>query len=159
MADFSALPPRRPPVALADMPADAARIRYRIRFSDCDPAGIGYTASLVNIMVGVIEDFFIDELKIDYHAYLRDQGVGMGYAKVDTDFLAPVMMGDELDVVVVLQHLGGASVVWRLHAFRGETPVFIGVFVQVTTDLRIHKAIPVPADVRTSLQQYEARCA
>lgn len=159
MADLSALPPRRSPVALADMPTDAARIHYRVRFSDCDPAGIGYTASLVNIMVGVLEDFFVDVLNIKYHAYLRDLGIGMGYAKVDTDFLAPVMMGDELDVVVMLQHLGGASAVWRLHAFRGETPVFIGVFVQVTTDLRIHKAIPIPAEVRAVMEQYEARCA
>lgn len=156
---MSAETPRRRAQPRDGAPAQAYVATRSVRFSDCDPAGIAYTARLVDMLNGVVEDFFPAVLGVDYHATIRDRKIGLGYAKVDVDFFRPLMMGETADFIVLIDRLGGASAAFEIRAYHDNQPVLTATLVMVTTDLVAHKAIPLPADLRAALQDYEARCA
>jgi 4-hydroxybenzoyl-CoA thioesterase len=141
-----------------ELPAQAFRVQREIRFSDCDPAGIAYTARLVDLINGVVEDFFPAALGISYHATIRDDRTGLGYAKVDCDFKKPLMMGDRAEFAVLVTRIGGASANLEVRGFKDGAPALTCRLVIVTTDLDAHKAIPIPAPIRAALQAYENRC-
>ena len=135
------------------------RTTVKIRWGHCDPAGIVYTPNYFDIFNGVIEDWYPAALGLDYHAYMRDRRIGVGYAHASADFLVPGFMGDEMEVAVVLSKLGRASFTVTLHAMKGGHEALRGRLVVVCTDLDAHKAIPIPDDLRAALERYQARTA
>jgi 4-hydroxybenzoyl-CoA thioesterase len=150
--------PRLTPLSAAALPVAAFRARRTIRFSDCDPAGIAYTPRLIDLMNGVIEDLFPARLGLDYHALIRDRRLGLGYARVDTDFLRPVSMGDDLVFTAVLDRIGSSSAAWRMHVHRGEVEAARAQLVMVTTALDRRVAIPLPDDLRGAMITYRDQC-
>lgn len=155
MSDASPARPR--PAGPDTLPAGAWRAPRMVRFSDCDPAGIVYTPRFVDMINGVIEDFFPEALGLDYHAILRG-GVGLGYAKLDCDFFSPGLMGDRLEVAVVVGRIGGASAHFTVHIHRGDDELLRCRLVMVSTSLASKAAIPLPPAVREALTAYQDRC-
>jgi 4-hydroxybenzoyl-CoA thioesterase len=151
-------PPRARPQAYSTLPADAFGTPRLIRFSHCDPAGIVYTPRFIDMMNGVIEDFFPQALDLDYYGFIRDERIGLGYAKLDCDFFLPGLMGDQLTFTVLIGRIGGASATFFIHAHRGEEEVLRARLVMVTTSLTEHRAIPLPAALRDALAAYQDRC-
>jgi acyl-CoA thioesterase FadM len=151
-------PPRARPLGYSALPAGVFGARRQIRFSHCDPAGIVYTPRFVDLMNGVIEDFFPQALGLDYYRFIRDERIGLGYVKLDCDFFLPGLMGDQLVFSVVVGRIGGASATLVVHGHRGEDELVRGRLVMVTTSLAAHRPIPLPADLRTALTAYQDRC-
>lgn len=145
---------RARPLDAADLPAGLWHTAVKIRFGQCDPAGIVYTPHYFDLFNGVIEDWYPAALGLDYHAFLRDRRMGLGYATAACDFLAPSAMGDVLTVHVALRRLGGASFTLVLHALKEGREAVRGRFVVVTTDLGSRRPVPVPADLRAALAAY-----
>jgi 4-hydroxybenzoyl-CoA thioesterase len=150
--------PRLAPIPFASLPPGAFRTPRGIRFSDCDPAGIAYTARLVDLMNGAIEDLFPARLGLSYHAVIRERRVGLGYGRVDCDFFLPAQMGDALVMSVLVDRVGESSIAWRVHIHRGADEVVRGQLVTVTTSLDDHKAMPMPGWLREPLLAYRAEC-
>lgn len=150
-------PERGHAILASDLPDATFRSPKPVRFSDCDPAGIVYTARFVDIMNGVVEDFFSGALGVSYHDYIRS-GVGLGYAKADCDFFRPGMMGDAMVFSVLVDRIGNSSVTLAIHGHRGEDEVVRGRFVLVTTSLHLHRPIPIPTELRSALVDYQDRC-
>ena len=140
------------------LPGGAFSTPRLIRFSHCDPAGIVYTPRFVDLMNGAVEDFFPGALGLDYYRFIRDEKVGLGYAKLDCDFFRPGLMGDRLVFSVVVGRIGGASATLTVHAHRGEDEIVRGRLVMVTTSLTEHRAIALPDALRTALLAYQDRC-
>lgn len=149
---------RPTPLPRGALPAAAFQLVRTVRFSDCDPAGIAYTPRLVDMMNGAIEDAFPQALGLDYHQLIRDQRVGLGYARVDCDFLRPLAMGDEIRISILIAHIGGASATWRLHMHLGDDEAVRAELVMVTTDLDAHRAIRLPAQLRSAFEAYAQAC-
>ncbi len=150
--------PRLAPIPLAVLPRGAFHTPRNIRFSDCDPAGIAYTARLVDLMNGAIEDLFPARLGLSYHAVIRERRVGLGYGRVDCDFLLPALMGDALVMSVLVDRVGAGSIAWRVHIHRDDEEVARGQLVTVTTSLDGHKAIAAPDWLREPLETYRRDC-
>ena len=140
------------------LPAAVFATPRLIRFSHCDPAGIVYTPRFVDLMNGAVEDFFPGALGLDYYRFIRDERVGLGYAKLDCDFFRPGLMGDQLVFSVVLDRIGGASATFIVHAHRREDEIVRGRLVMVTTSLDEHRAIALPDALRGALFAYQDRC-
>jgi 4-hydroxybenzoyl-CoA thioesterase len=160
----SAKPPfsqgRERPVPLHPryLPDDAWSTLRTVRFSDCDPAGIVYTPRFIDMVNGVIEDFFIGQLRIDYHALIRADRVGLGYKSVDTDFFKPTFMGDRLSFTVLIEHIGRTSIIFSIHAIREIEEVMRCRLVMVTTSLNTNSAINIPANLKDALIAYRDSC-
>jgi 4-hydroxybenzoyl-CoA thioesterase len=150
--------PRLEPVRFSDLPAAAFHAPRKIRFSDCDPAGIAYTARLVDMMNGAIEDFFPARLGLSYHAAITEQRLGLGYGRVDCDFFRPARMGDQAQLSVLVDRVGRGSIGWRVHLHRGEDELARGALVTVTTSLDTGAATPIPDWLRAPVEAYRRDC-
>lgn len=151
--------PRLTPLALSDLPPRAFRTERRIRFSDCDPAGIAYTGRIIDLMNGSLEDVFRERLGLDYYGMIRDDRIGLGYGRTDCDFFAPLLMGSDVTITVLIAHIGGASATWRIHLHMGQREAARGELVMVTTSLVTHRVTPLPHSLRSALLDYQLDCA
>lgn len=138
-------------------PDDAWSTIRMVRFSDCDPAGIVYTPRFIDMANGVIEDFFLAKLRIGYHALIQS-GIGLGYKSVDSDFFRPALMGDRLNFVVIVEHIGRTSVIFSIHCVREVEEIMRCRLVMVTTSLNTHNAISIPQHVKAALTAYQESC-
>ncbi len=136
----------------------AWRTTIPIRFSHCDPAGIVYFARYFDLLNGVVEDWFCQELQIDYHEMIGRRRVGLGYVSANAEFARPSFMGDQLEFAVVIHRIGRSSLTIHIHAFRGSEPVLVARLVIVTTSLEIHRSIPLPDDLHAALDRYQEKC-
>ncbi len=84
------------------------RIRYR--FGDIDDAGIAYYPKLLHCFHCVFEDWWSEALNKPYAQLLHDDKLGLPAVRLEVDFVAPVVYGDEPDVHLGLLRLGDASV-------------------------------------------------
>lgn len=136
----------------------AWRTSVPIRFSHCDPAGIVYFARYFDLLNGVVEDWFCQELQIDYHEMIGPRRIGLGYVSARADFARPGFMGDELECAVVVHRIGRSSLTLHIHVSRGSDPVLLAQLVIVTTSLETHQSIPLPDDLRAALERYQEKC-
>lgn len=144
-------------IRVGDLHSAVWRTPVKIRFGQCDPAGIVYTPNWFDIFNGVVEDWYPACLGLDYHAILRDDRIGVGYAHASADFLLPGFMGETVDVAVVLGKIGRASFNLTLHALKGDDEAVRGRLVVVCTSLVEHRAVPIPPKLREALEGYQAR--
>jgi 4-hydroxybenzoyl-CoA thioesterase len=149
--------PRLRPIRSDALPATIFRARRPVRFGDCDPAGIVYTPRFVDMMNEAIERLFGDELGLDYYGLIRE-GTGLGYARVGSDFFRPAHMGEVLDLAVRVGRIGGASVAFRIHAFRDGDEILRATLVMVTTSTEAARPTPLPQALRAALVAYQERC-
>lgn len=157
-AFMTEVPTRAKAKMASALPVAAFRAPRTVRFSHCDPAGIVYTPNYIDLMNGVIEDFFCAALGLDYYAIIRDRRIGLGFAQVHCTFFRPSIMGDNLDFRPLIGRIGGASLAMRIHAHRDEEEVARGEFVLVTTELDRHKPTQIPDDIRAALSAYQDLC-
>lgn len=141
------------------IPAAAFRAATKVRFGQCDPAGIVYFAAWFDMANGAIEDLFDQRLGIAYAELLLRRRTGFGYVDAQATFRAPAMMGDILEFIPLVERLGNSSCAFRLLALKQGAPAATLRMVSVTTDLATHRPIPIPADVRAALSAYQAACA
>jgi len=145
------------PVLPVALPPGAFRAGRMVRFSDCDPAGIAYMPRYLDMLNGVIEDFFPSALGLDYHAFIRG-GTGLGYAGLHCDFFRPTRMGAQLVVTALVARLGGASATFVLHVHEGDDEIVRAGMVMVSTSMATGRPIPLPAPIRSALETYLEHC-
>jgi 4-hydroxybenzoyl-CoA thioesterase len=149
---------RAAPPPLESLPAGAWRARVPVRFSHCDPAGIVYFARYFDMLNGVVEDWFSGALGLDYHAFIRDRRVGLGYAHAGCDYVRPGRMGDQLTFAVLVERVGGGSLALSVPAYAGSEGALVARLVIATTDLDRHRSIPLPEDLRAAASRYQELC-
>lgn len=149
--------PRARAIPYGSLPPAVFRTERPVRFGDCDPAGIVYTPRFVDMMNEAIERLFVDELNLDYYGLVRD-GVGLGYARLGSDFFRPAGMGEVLVLAPRVGRIGGASATLIVHGFREAEEIFRGSLVMVTTSIRSAKPIQLPTQIRAALVAYQERC-
>ena len=148
------------PVALpaSALPAAAFRAPFRIRFGDCDPAGIVFFPNWFVLANAAIEDLFRERLGIDFHDLHGRRGIGTGFVHAAATFMRPGLMGDAVALTPLVRRVGGASYALDLHIHRGEEELARLDLVTATTDLAARTSLPVPADLRAALLRYQGEC-
>ncbi len=150
---------RPQPIPAAALPPRAFRGAVRIRFGDCDPAGIVFFPAFFAMANGMVEDWFTEDLGIDFHALHGTRRIGTGFVHAEADFFRPGMMGDRIALTPILTRIGGGSYALTVHIHRGEEELARLSLVTATTDLDARRAVPIPADLRAALVAYQERCA
>ncbi len=84
--------------------------RYRYRFGDIDDAGIAYYPKFFHYFHCAFEDWWSDELGVDYAELMHERDLGFPAVKVESEFFAPIRYGDEPVVHVGVLRVGNSSV-------------------------------------------------
>ncbi len=141
-------------------PMQALFARERlIRFSDCDPAGIVFYPQYFIMFNGLVEDWFTDGLGVSYPRMVMERRIGVPTVHLEADFRAVSAMGDQVVLSLDVERLGGRSLTVQARCTgRDDRALRMHAqIVMVTTSLKTHHAIDIPADIRAAITTAQAR--
>ena len=81
----------------------------RVRFADCDAAGIVFFPRYFEMLNGVVEDWFAGPLDASFRELHMERGVSVPTAAVEARFITPSRLEDDLTFSLTVTKLGGAS--------------------------------------------------
>lgn len=130
----------------------AFRRERRIRFSDCDPAGIVFYPQYFVMLNGLVEDWVDEALVADAERLVIERRVGLPTVRLEAEFRAVSHMGDAVELVLEVERLGGRSLTLNLRCDGAGRELRMSVRqVLVTTSLVTHRAIDIPPDLRAAI--------
>jgi 4-hydroxybenzoyl-CoA thioesterase len=126
----------------------------RIRFAHCDPAGIVFFPQYLTLTNGLVEDWFTEELGIDYAQMIGERRVGLPIVKLDCEFSRPSRMGETITLALAVKTIGRRSIGIEIAGRLGEEIRFRATQVLVTTSLESGVSIDIPGDIRAALARF-----
>ena len=131
------------------------RSLLKIRFGDIDHAGIVYYPRFLHYFHVALEEFFGQELGIDYPILINEHRIGLPTVHLETDFNRPMRYGDRIEVEVSVSKIGKTSITFGYSVFKqGEDkPWVVGHNVVVCLDMNTFKKIDIPDWLRQRLEK------
>ena len=142
-----------------DLPAGAFTVRRDIRFSDSDPAGIVFYAEFFRMFNDLFEDWLNKRLGIDFARQFRDEQRMFPLVHVEVDFKEARIMGQQMDLTLVLKRLGRSSITYDIVAHDGDVEILRGSFVTVVASKATMSTIDIPPDIRAPMEDYLKICS
>ena len=134
----------------------AFRTERRIRFSDCDPAGIVFYPQYFVMFNGLVEDWITESLVIGYHGLVMERRIGLPTVRLEADFKAVSRLGDPVTLVLAVERLGQRSLTLALRCTGRDSRDDLRMSLRqviVTTSLETHRAIDIPDDLRAAIER------
>lgn len=123
----------------------------RVRFAHVDAAGIVFYPRFFEMLNAAVEDWFA-ALGRDFRALHLDDRIGTPTVRLEVEFLAPAMLGDELAVALTPLKVGTSSCTYRFAFTSGEILRLKGEGVLVCIDLDAQRSRPWPEAIAISLR-------
>lgn len=128
-------------------------VQRKVRFEDCDPAGIVFFPNYLRMLNSVVEDW-LEHLGHPWTELVSQRRMGTPTAQLDTRFLSPSVFGETLSFRLGIEKLGSASLILH-HLAEGQGRVrFRARQVIVATSLDNHNSIAWPDDVRRAITRF-----
>lgn len=127
----------------------------RIRFSDCDPAGIVFYPQYFVLFNDLLEAWFDTVWAGGFADYIVRCRCGVPTVRLAADFKATSRMGDDVILTLNVQRVGQRSFELALDC-KGAADDSLRMSARqtlVTTSLETHTAIPIPSQLREALSQ------
>ncbi|MHB8869688.1 MAG: acyl-CoA thioesterase [Thermoleophilia bacterium] len=140
--------------------SEAFRTTIKVCFSDIDNAGIVYYPRFLHYFHLAMEEFFFNELGIDFADVLHERNVSLPTVHLEADFRQRLKYGDRIDMEVRVLEVGRSSIRWGYRGYRdagGDGLVVEGNNVTVCVDTGTFEKIEVPDWLRRGLTDYTAR--
>lgn len=135
------------------MSSDKFEKSHKIRFAECDPAGIVFYPQYF-VMFNNLLEAWVDHLlpEVGFAGYIGELKYGMPSVRIEADFKSISKMGDEVVLTLEVVRLGSKSITLQLQCVSPDGEIRISVTqVLVTTSLITHKAIEIPDVLRQAL--------
>lgn len=122
----------------------------KLRFGDCDPAGIAYFPSYLDLLVGVVEEFF-EHIGAPWPQLIGKSRIGVPTVSLTCAFKRPALHGSMLDFSLSVRGIGRTSLDLD-HAITSEgTALWTAEQRLVATSLDTHRSCPWPEELRKAL--------
>jgi 4-hydroxybenzoyl-CoA thioesterase len=133
----------------------AYNTEIRVRFADCDAAGIVYYPRYLEMFNAVVEDWFRDELRSSFTEIVTNRNWGLPTVHLEVDFVAPSQFDEKLFSSLTVSSLGKSSLGLDI-VLRGpdNQDRVRGKVVIVLIDRAILRATPWPKDLRARIQAF-----
>lgn len=131
-------------------------IRRRVRWADCDPAGVVYTGKFVEYMLGAANLFYANLTDLSYREFLQAVGVDTPCRGLDMDFRGALWPDDEFLLQVSVAALRQRSFDLRVRAWQASgREIFVGRFTPICIPKSgERKSVPIPPAYREALAQH-----
>lgn len=139
------------------LPAGAFTRPVQIRFSHCDPAGIVYFPHYFNMFNGLIEDWYTEELNVNYANLILHDQHGFPFVHIDTDFKIPSRMGERLDLTLLIEKIGRSSLSLVIVGHHEGIERLRARTVTAMMSLASRRSVELPASLRKSFEAYAAK--
>jgi 4-hydroxybenzoyl-CoA thioesterase len=127
----------------------------RIRFSDCDPAGIVFYPQYFVLFNDLLEEWFDSIWEGGFVAYIVRCRFGTPTVRLDAEFKSISRMGDDVILTLDAIRIGQRSFELALDC-KGAADGCVRVSTRqtlVTTSLDTHQSMPIPPQLREALVQ------
>jgi 4-hydroxybenzoyl-CoA thioesterase len=124
-----------------------------VRFEHCDAAGLIFYPRFFGLVNEIVEDWFAS-LGHSFKTLHVDRRKGVPTVRFETEFVAPVRIGDVLRQSLGVDSIGASSLHLKHIAAIDERRVARFDQTIVFTDLAAMKAEPWPADLRSAIGQF-----
>ena len=141
-----------------DLPEGAYTVRQKIRFGHSDPAGIVYYPEFFRMFNDLFEDWMEDALGVDFPAQFLSKQRMFPLVHIEADFKNPRLIGQTLDLTLVLTALGRSSISYTIHGHDGGTEILSASCVTCMASKKTRKTIPLPAEMRSKMEDYLVLC-
>src|SRR5690606_34940754 len=131
----------------------AFTMRQRLRFQDCDPAGIAYYPRYLALCDGVIEEWTESVLGISRRPLHFERELGLPTVHLEADFTAVSRLGDWLDFTLRVSGLGHSSVGLSMNVACEGSTRFDVRYTQVLIDMATMRSTSWPAEWRARLER------
>lgn len=130
--------------------------RLRYRFGDIDDAGIAYYPKLLHYFHQAFEDWWSDALQHPYPRLLHDDKLGFPAVKVEAEFFAPIVYGDEPRVHLGILRIGSSSVTFGFWMTKGDSdrPLCRARIVTAAVDMETMGKRELPDSWRARFAEY-----
>jgi 4-hydroxybenzoyl-CoA thioesterase len=121
-----------------------------VRFEHCDPAGLIFYPRFFALVNETVEDWFAS-LGHSFKTLHIERRKGVPTVRFETEFIAPVRLGDALRQSLGVDGVGRTSLHLKHIASVGERTVARFDQTLVFTDLDTMKSEPWPAELRAAM--------
>ena len=128
---------------------------HRIRFSECDPAGIVFYPQYF-VMFNDLMEAWIDSMTPEgFHNMIASKRVGMPSVHIEAEFKSISRMGDDVVMSLGVERIGNSYLKLLLRCIGKDGVLRMQVRqTVVTTSLETHLGIPIPDFLRNPMQEY-----
>jgi acyl-CoA thioester hydrolase len=134
------------------------KVRRRVRWGECDPAGVVYTPVFGEYVIATAELFYGCLLGDSPQRAKSVLGFGTPTRAMDFDFRISLRPDDEIDIVVDVLYIREHTFRLRMTAYKSESEVaFVAHLVPVCVARSERRSIPVPEELRKALELYRAQ--
>lgn len=135
-------------------------VRRRVKWGDCDPAGVVYTVTFSEYVISAAELFYGALFETTPQQAKREQGFGTPSRALSFDFRRSLRPDDVFDMTVEVGDI--ATRTYRLDV-TARTPEGDSVFEARLTPVCVardeRRSIEIPPAFRQALQRYRDACA
>ena len=125
---------------------------HPLRFGQCDPSGIAYFPAYLDILVGVLEEFF-GSIGMPWSEMFGHRRIACPTVRLDLNFRKPGRHGDELEFQLKVRRVGRSSLDLDHQISANGDVLWTAKHTIVATNLDTTKAIAWPEDIRAALVQ------
>ena len=126
--------------------------RRKVRLQDTDATGVLYFPQQFKMALETFEDF------LTHHqmplSSLMDSPYLLPVVHAEADYLAPIRIGDELDIELIIESIGTKSITlfYRFIDIKRSSSVGTAKVVHVTVDQKTRQSVPIPDFLRAVLE-------
>ena len=126
----------------------------KIRLHDTDAAGIIFFANQFKIIHDAYEEL-LEEFGLGFQSILKETNYFQPIVHAESNYKAPVMVGDKIVIVIKVGHIGKTSFSLEYTLKRGKTLIGTAKTVHVTINQKTRKKISLPSALRRALNKYQ----
>ncbi len=132
-------------------------IRRRVRWGDCDPAGVVYTGRFTDYLMSAVTLFFAELGGGQYSRWVESLGVDTPCKGMAFTFHKALWPEDEFDLVCTVPAVRESSYDIAVEAARPDgSPVFSGRFSPICIGRSERKRVPIPAAYLEALRPHRS---
>ncbi|MCB8840298.1 thioesterase family protein [Aurantimonas sp. VKM B-3413] len=144
------------------MPGEVFEARYKLRFGQCDPAGIAFFPRLVEMVNWTVEDWFDTALGDSFRHIHMEEKRGVPAVSVAVDFLGPARLGDMVVFRLAVTAIGRSSIMLDIRAEREDGQKVLSArhtIVHCDLSNEAPKSLPLPDDLRQAVERFRVEDA
>ena len=130
-------------------------VRQRLRFGQCDPAGIAYYPRYFEICDAAIEDWTEQVLGVSRRVLHLDMALALPTVDLHATFSAPSRLGDWLDIALSTNAVGRTSVTLQANVSCEGQQRFTVLYKQVLMGMADGRPVSWPPEWRDRLSNVQ----
>ncbi|AHB05299.1 MULTISPECIES: acyl-CoA thioesterase [Pandoraea] len=135
-------------------------VRRQVRWGECDPAGVVFTASFSDYVISVAELFYGALFGGTPQAVKHRHGFGTPTRALEFDFRRSLWPDDAIDVTVDVIDIRNRTFTLQMTARKADGDIaFVARLTPICIRRGVRESIDMPAVLRHALEQYRDRVA